>query len=923
MKNVFKTLLILTLLGLSTLFAGMVSSEILFVPWGESEQELQHRSYPGLHTGPMSFQVENDLVTIFDTENQKLKTYRENEMISSKALEDPYILDFHMKDGRLYTMDPKNIYVRENGVKRTVASIDDPIYMFDGLKNENGAIVSSSPEGKVLCSTGQLNKGIATDIKVTRTLPATVNVRINGRMHELHVPDVGSVEYIGSTPDGRHYIYAESITKHVPLAVERMILLIDNEGHILNTLYLPDQKFTYIFKEFYVDDESILYHMQSSKDGIHILKWEYVNDNEDETFYPAEFSESYHFNEFIQPEPEIETPPALMKTSDAAVTRAEAIAIGGEYVTHVWTATSSNIGTIGNATTPSWVSVGENTRVPYKWGGWSTVAQFDAGISSGLLAGDVNTSAVDWGNSVGADCSGFVSVCWRASQKYGTSTIHNCSHELSSYNDLLPGDATNKAGSHIRLVVEWTTDGRLRQVEETASGTPGWAARYYTWRLSDITAYVPIRYNKIQNSLAPRPTLLSVISKQDSVTLDWDANESTIFSGYRIYGKTRDEEYAVLGEVPKGVQTATITQPDDYYFQYFVAGYTSDDSANYNPSDIYAAKRTDAAKQILLVDGFDRSSGSYGYITHSFVAKTALSMDRFGVNFDACANEAVISGDVDLNNYEMVWWICGDESTADETFNDTEQDIVEAYLDSGGKLFVSGSEIGWDLDNSGSTSDKAFIHNYLKTSYSEDDAGSYQVNGVSTTVFNGIDLVYSSDGSGENTYEEDYPDAFSATGGSQVVLKYGNGKNAAVAYSGAFPGGTLAGKVMVMGFPFETIKSLDECESLSGAILQYMNITTHTSTDPIIPSSAKLHQNYPNPFNPLTTIAYELNKPAVIDIRIYNIKGEEVEHIAQGQRPAGEHKIIFNGTMFPSGMYVYGLEINGETVEVRKMTLMK
>lgn len=923
MKNLLKPLITATLVSLSLLFAGMAPTELLFVPWGDETNELEHHSYPGLHTGPLSFQVIGDDIIIFDTENKALKTYRDNKLVSSEALNDPYILDFYVNGNDLYTMDPQNIYKLESGNKQKIAIIQDPKYMFDGLKNENGAIVSESEQGKVFCSPRSLNKGEAAEIRVTRTIPATLNVQINDETYELNVPNVGSVAYIGSTPDQQHYIYAESMTQQAPLKVERRILLIDNDATVLNTLNLPAQKYTYIFKEFFVDEDGNLYHMQSSKDGIHILKCEYVNNGVKETNYPAAFTESYHFNDFVQSEPESANPPILAKTSDAAVTRAEAIAIGGEYVTHTWTATSANIGTTSIVTTPSWIVVGQNTRVPYKWGGWSTIAQFDAGVASGLLAGDVNTSAgVDWSGCVGADCSGFVSVCWRASQKYGTSTIHNCSYQLSNYSDLLPGDATNKAGSHIRLVVEWTSDGRLRQVEETASGTPGWAARYYTWRLSDITGYVPIRYNLIQNSLAPRPTLLSVVGKTDSITLNWTADESTVFSGYRIYGKTVGEDYSVYAEVPKGTLTATIPQIDDYHYEYYVAAYTSDDSANYNPSDIYAVKRTDTDERILIVDGFDRT-GSWTQPTHSFAAKTGFSMDHWGVNYDACANETVISGDVDLKDYDMVWWICGDESTSDETFNDIEQDSVESYLDQGGKFFVSGSEIGWDLDNKGATSDKSFINNYLKAAYSEDDAGNYSVNGLTATDFAGIDLQYSSDGSGENTYPEDYPDVFATSGGSQAVLKYGNGKNAAVAYSGTFPNGTIPGKVMVMGFPFETIKEIDECDSLAGAILQYMDISTTTSIDPIIPVSAKLYQNYPNPFNPQTSIVYDLNKAAEVALRVYNVRGELVRYISRGCQPAGSYKVIFNGTMLPSGMYVYGLEINGEMLEAKKMIYSK
>ncbi|MCF7832590.1 MAG: T9SS type A sorting domain-containing protein [Candidatus Marinimicrobia bacterium] len=923
MKNVLKPVLIIVLLSITFLFAGMQMSELLFVAWGESENELSHKSYPGLHTGPLSFQIEKDGITIFDTENKELKTFYNNGNMSTEKLVDTHVIDFYKNNNVLYLLKPQTIYLRENGETKLIDKLDDPKNMYAGLKLQNGGIQAPHRNGHVECTPPVLNKGQGSEINVTRTLPSSVNIEIGSSTYVINVPEVGSVDYIGSTPDNTHYIYAESITSHVPIAVQRNIYLIDNEGEVLNILHLPQQKFTYIFKEFIVGEDGELYHMQSSKDGIHILKWELVNDNSFETNYPVTYSEKYHFNQFTEAEPEQEIF-ILAKAADASVTRSEALAIGDEYVSHTWTATSANIGTTATVTTPSWVVVGQNQRVPYKWGGWSTVAQFDAGIAGGQYAGDINTSVVDWGHSVGADCSGFVSVCWKASKKYGTSTFSQCSSQLSSPNNLLPADATNKAGSHIRMVVEWTNDGKLVQIEETASGTPGWAARYYTWTLSQITDYVPIRYDNIINLSAPRPTLLSVTSKPDSISLKWTTDESGVFTGYRVYRKTLlQDNYSVIAQVAKGTLMATVPQANDVHYDYFVAAYNASDSANYNASDIYAAKATDSGKEILIVDGFDRYSGSYGLSVHHFVSSTAKALDKWDIAYGSCANEAVISGDIDLSDYEMVWWICGDESTDDETFNSVEQDIVESYLKQGGKLFVSGSEIAWDLDYSGSTADKAFIHNYLKAAYAGDDAGNYSVSGQTSTVFTSVSLQFSDDGSEADTYAEDYPDYLNTSGGSQIALKYGNNYTAAVSFSGMFSGGTQAGKVITMGFPFETITMDNKREDLAGYILRYMGYTVTVNTETLIPLSCILHQNYPNPFNPLTTIAYSLDKPSFVNIVIYDLQGKLIQNIIQGYRNAGEHEIIFDGTKLPSGVYVYGLELSGILNEIKKMTVLK
>jgi flagellar hook assembly protein FlgD len=73
----------------------------------------------------------------------------------------------------------------------------------------------------------------------------------------------------------------------------------------------------------------------------------------------------------------------------------------------------------------------------------------------------------------------------------------------------------------------------------------------------------------------------------------------------------------------------------------------------------------------------------------------------------------------------------------------------------------------------------------------------------------------------------------------------------------------------------------------------------------------------------MTTIAYNLDQPAMVNISIYDLRGKLVQNIIQGYRNAGEHEIIFDGTNLPSGVYVYGLELSGTLYEIKKMTVLK
>jgi hypothetical protein len=95
-------------------------------------------------------------------------------------------------------------------------------------------------------------------------------------------------------------------------------------------------------------------------------------------------------------------------------------------------------------------------------------------------------------------------------------------------------------------------------------------------------------------------------------------------------------------------------------------------------------------------------------------------------------------------------------------------------------------------------------------------------------------------------------------------------------------------------------------------------VTTTDVTYPSdeIPSAFSLAQNYPNPFNPNTTIRFALPEQASVSLKVYNLLGQEVVTLAQGNRPAAFHSIIWNGrnsagAQIASGVYFYRMEAAG------------
>jgi len=89
-----------------------------------------------------------------------------------------------------------------------------------------------------------------------------------------------------------------------------------------------------------------------------------------------------------------------------------------------------------------------------------------------------------------------------------------------------------------------------------------------------------------------------------------------------------------------------------------------------------------------------------------------------------------------------------------------------------------------------------------------------------------------------------------------------------------------------------------------------------------IPTDYSLQQNYPNPFNPTTTITFSLPAAGLVNLSIYNILGEEVATLLNEELTAGNHKVTFDASQLPSGIYVYSLKANGKVLS-KKMALIK
>jgi len=92
---------------------------------------------------------------------------------------------------------------------------------------------------------------------------------------------------------------------------------------------------------------------------------------------------------------------------------------------------------------------------------------------------------------------------------------------------------------------------------------------------------------------------------------------------------------------------------------------------------------------------------------------------------------------------------------------------------------------------------------------------------------------------------------------------------------------------------------------------------------PQIPIEFAMSQNYPNPFNPTTRIDFSLVKTGTVNLKIYNMLGEEVATLINNEMlDMGYYQADFNASSLSTGIYVYVLR-QGQSVLSKKMLLMK
>ena len=338
----------------------------------------------------------------------------------------------------------------------------------------------------------------------------------------------------------------------------------------------------------------------------------------------------------------------------------------------------------------------------------------------------------------------------------------------------------------------------------------------------------------------------------------------------------------------------------------------------------------------LIINGFDRINGTNN--TFDFIMQHGTAFHDQNYSFDSATNEAVIEGNVDLNNYSIIDWILGEEATTTSSFSIIEQELVQTYLENGGFLFVSGSEIGYDLASEGSEQDIEFFQNYLKANYISDAAAGYQGTyngfGIENSIFDGISNITFDNGN-HGTYDVDWPDGIKPINGAEICIKYDNVDYSSrggmgISYLGKFGNSNYDGGLVFFSVGFETIYPQAKRSELLNRILNFYEteLDANDENEISLPDEVKIHALYPNPSNSSITLDFSSNY--INDnakIVIFDLLGRPVKTAYLLLNGNQNYSWVWNGLdienkELPTGMYILSITI-GQTMETQKITLLK
>jgi len=243
-----------------------------------------------------------------------------------------------------------------------------------------------------------------------------------------------------------------------------------------------------------------------------------------------------------------------------------------------------------------------------------------------------------------------------------------------------------------------------------------------------------------------------------------------------------------------------------------------------------------------------------------------------------------------LNNFPVVIWLC---EWAFPTLDVFDRYALSYFLDSGGNLFISGQDIGWDFNdpNGHNYNSKQFYTEYLHANYFADTSPTNEIIGIpNDPIGNGLQFSAYQPGLPANNQ---YPDEIGPTEGATSCFKYSGGQNNSfgIKYEGDH-------KVVYFGMGLEAIDANEETQpndispirtEVMSRVLNWLNFINFA---PITSS-----ENVTDPKTIAVNISGDIPDAEILGINLYWKKESDVNfnNISMTKNYAGEYSAEIPG----------------------------
>ncbi len=298
------------------------------------------------------------------------------------------------------------------------------------------------------------------------------------------------------------------------------------------------------------------------------------------------------------------------------------------------------------------------------------------------------------------------------------------------------------------------------------------------------------------------------------------------------------------------------------------------------------------------------------------------AITKYGKFFEQTRYGQQSYSDFRLDKRDVV--ICYSGRKTFQVLSDSLGDSLTAFVNKGGKLFISGQNIAEDLSARGSTLQSQLLH----ATWTKNIAFGKTLYGISGDKVGGSIaklFVAGSAGAGNQTSPDEIA-VDTLTAHPSFIWNSQTGTS----YGGLWWENPVKGsKTVFWSFGLEAINDSSagantRAQAMASVLNWFNGITAapRFANDGLSPQSYALDQNYPNPFNPLTHLQFAISDLQFVQLRVFDVLGREVAVLVNEVKGPGTYTVEWNADQYASGVYYYRLQA-GNFIEMKKMVLLK